>query len=63
MRNQWRTVLVALAGIFAALVGLVITARWPQANAAYPAFCGAVGFCVGSVAAKSYGQAKAEAPK
>lgn len=54
--KAYRTVLVALVGIVSALGGLVIVAKWPAANAAYPAFCGAIGFCVGAVSAKSYGE-------
>jgi uncharacterized membrane protein HdeD (DUF308 family) len=57
-RSQWRTVIVALVGIVASLVGLLVVAHWPAANGAYPAFCGAVGFCVGAVSAKAFGEHK-----
>lgn len=60
-KSQWRTVGVAALGILSALGGLAICARWPAANAAYPAFCGAIGFCVGAVAAKSASQHRADA--
>ena len=61
MNHPFRTVFVAALGILSALAGLAICARWPAANAAYPAFCGAIGFCVGAVAAKSASQHKANA--
>jgi hypothetical protein len=61
MRSQWRTVSVALTGMGCALAGLAIAAYWPSASASYPAFCGAIGFCVGAVAAKGGVQAHAEA--
>ena len=59
--SQWRTVGLGAFGISVLLGGLLICGHWPAASASYPAFAGAVTFCVGAVAAKAYGEHKANA--
>lgn len=61
--NQWRTVLVTSLGMVCLLAGLALTGHWPATAASYAAFAGGIGFCVGAVAAKAYGQHKANAGK
>lgn len=57
-KSQWRTVVVALAGIAALLAGLVVAGHWGGAGAQYPAFAGGVGLIVSAIAAKAYGEHK-----
>lgn len=61
MKPAWRTVVVAIVGVSALTGGLALIGLWPVAVASYPAFAGGIGFCVGAVAAKAYGEHKANA--
>jgi hypothetical protein len=60
-RPPYRTVVVVMFGILAALVGLAFTGHWPAAAGSYPAFCGCIGVCVGAAAWKSREEHKANA--
>ena len=54
--HPYRTVFVAICGMASLTAGLAMCARWPAADAVFPHFAIAIGGCVVSVAAKSYGE-------
>jgi hypothetical protein len=62
-KNQWRTVAVAGLGIVSLSVIAGLTGHWTGIGAVYPSFVGGVVACVGAVAAKAYGEHKANAGK
>lgn len=60
-KHPYRTVCVALLGMLALVVGLLICGCFQAAAACYPTFAGTIAVCVSAVAAKSYGEHKVKA--
>lgn len=60
-KNQWRTVGIAGLGVVALAVVAALTGKWPSIASIYPSFVGGVVGCVGAVAAKAFGEHKANA--
>lgn len=63
MKNQWRTVGISALGILTLGIVGALAGRWTGISAIYPSLVGGVVGCVGSVAAKAYGEHKANAAK